>query len=107
MKGELELDIDDYAKLLQYEGDIYGCVKLISKDTFESDIIEKYKELLSKAKSVVIEFEINKTISLFEINDYMSSLHNHCTDNTSLIFGIREKNSIENKIVFKMIISGI
>lgn len=105
---DLRLDIYDYEKLLNYKGDIIGCVKEITKENFKKLVIEEYKEYLLNAKVIVIEFEINKEVSLFEINDYMSCIHDICLNDTSLIFSCKEnKRSKGFPVVFRMLMSGL
>jgi len=108
MDSELELDIGDYNSFLKHIGDIKGCVKNIDKETFYESIIEPYKNDLKNAKAVLVEFEVGREVSLFEINEFMTIIHDCCPSDTSLVFGTSDKYNISiNIIVCKILISGI
>lgn len=105
---ELELEIESFRSLLSHKGCIFGCVKQISKINFEEDIIEEYKEYLLNSKTVVVEFVVNQEASLFELNYFMSRIHEFCHDDTHLIFGaIANKKNMDSQVVIKMLISGV
>ena len=99
MDSELELDIDDYNSFISHYGNIYGCVMNVNKENFYERIIKPYKNDLKNAKAVLVEFEISREVSLFEINEFMTIIHGCCSFDTSLVFGASDKGTISTDII--------
>ena len=106
MDSELNLNIDDYNKFLSYHGKINGCVITVNKEIFYENIIKLYKNDLKNANAVLIEFDIGKNASLFELNEMMTMIHDCCSPDTSLVFGTRtNSNTNIDSMICRILIS--
>jgi cell division GTPase FtsZ len=108
MVDDIKLDINDFNSFWEEKGEIHGCVKAVTKDNFKDEIINPYKNYLLNAKAVLVEFNVNKIIPLFILDNYMSIIHDYVSNEASLIFGLNYNNNLnEDTVVCKILISGL
>ncbi len=63
------------------------------EDAIDSPLLDKVS--LSGAKGILIHFNIHPQVSLFAINDVMSSIHDTIDSNAEIIFGTTSDNTLE------------
>ena len=74
---ELPIDYKDSQEIFLKQGKIIGSVKLfdvINIENVTKDIKNEFREEIKKAKGILIHFESFRDISLFTINDFISSV---------------------------------
>lgn len=63
------------------------------EDAIDSPLLDKVS--LGGAKGILIHFNIHPQVSLFAINDVMSSIHDTIDSNAEIIFGTTSDNTLE------------
>ncbi len=102
------VDYDDYMTVLFNKGKIDGVVTECKADEFFDSLDEDLKVSLSKAKGIILEFKINKNVSLFGINDIIGKIGELTSPDTDIIFRTNTSDDLEeNMMSYGMILTGL
>ncbi|QKF77343.1 hypothetical protein [Arcobacter defluvii] len=108
---ELPIDYKDFQEILLKQGKIIGIVKLfdvINIENITKEIKNEFREEIKKAKGILIHFESCNDISLFTINDFISSVRENTSFDCKVVFGTKRNHSIEtNSCLLQIIFSGL
>ena len=108
---ELPIDYKDSQEIFLKQGKIIGSVKLfdvINIENVTKDIKNEFREEIKKAKGILIHFESFNDISLFTINNFISSIRENTSFNCKVVFGTKKNHNIEtNSGLFQIIFSGL
>ncbi len=100
--SDINTDFADVKTIMQHKGmALMGIGKAKGEnaaqkaleDAIESPLLDKVS--LGGAKGILIHFNIHPQVSLFAINDVMSSIHNTIDSNAEIIFGTTSDNTLE------------
>ncbi len=108
---ELPIDYKDFQEILSKQGKIIGSAKLfdvIDIENITKEIKNEFREEIKKAKDILIHFESFNDISLFTINDFISSVRENTSFDCKVVFGTKRNHSIEtNSCLLQIIFSGL
>lgn len=108
---ELPIDYQDFQEILSKQGKIIGSVKLfdvINIENITKEIKNEFREEIKKAKGILIHFESFNDISLFTINDFISSIRENTSFDCEVVFGTKKNHNIEtNNCLLQIIFSGL
>ena len=108
---ELPIDYKDSQEIFLKQGKIIGSVKLfdvINIENVTKEIKNEFREEIKKAKGILIHFESFSDISLFTINDFISSVRENAPFDCEVVFGTKKNHSIEtNSCLLQIIFTGL
>jgi len=105
MKNE---ELEDFNTVLKHKGKIEGIVLKIQEDEFMEKIILPYQKSLSKAKGVLIKFDIGRNSNLYTINELMSLSCEYTSTDCEIIFSTNRIDDLKEKeIICKAFITGL
>jgi cell division GTPase FtsZ len=108
---ELPIDYKDSQEIFLKQGKIIGSVKLfdvINIENITKEIKNEFREEIKKAKGILIHFESFNDISLFTINDFISSVREDTFFDCKVVFGTKRNHNIEtNSCLLQIIFSGL
>ena len=101
--SDINTDFADVQTIMQHKGmALMGIGKAKGEnaaqraleDAIDSPLLDKVS--LSGAKGILIHFNTHPQVSLFAINDVMSTIHNTIDSNAEIIFGTTSDNTLES-----------
>mgnify|MGYP000855954984 CR=1 FL=1 len=106
--NDIKIDLQDFQTILSKIGKIAGYVKVFDIAELNHETISEFSYEIENAEGILVEFEILPTVSLFVINEFMSSINDNAKSDCEIIFGVATNENIpENKVKCKILFTGL
>lgn len=97
-----------YNNIFEHNGDIMGCVKVVSIDSFQSEIINTYKIFLVNAKFITITLEVNSVVPMLLVENFKEAIYRIVSKKTKVEFGLSfNYKLLPEEIACKILICGV
>jgi hypothetical protein len=102
------LDLADYKTILNHQGKVSGYMRYLETESIIDEIFIPFKDGISLAKGVLLEFDIKKGSSRFTYNICMETFYNMLNEEAEFISCINEVDDIDEGFVFcRIILTGL
>lgn len=105
----VEIDSNDYERLLSLKGESIEKSAMVEKSEFIESLGEDILQSLDMAQGVIVEFLTHGDTEFMEISEILTELYNYIDDErTEVIFGATADDEISiEQIQYKITVTGI
>lgn len=104
----IEIDVTDYELILNHEGKIVGSSFSTTKSTINDDFKKEFGNYIADAQGIIVNFYINKELSLLAISEVMDYINNESMKDADIVFSTSTDDSFEkDEINVSAILSGL
>ena len=107
--NNIDIDSADRKTINAHKGYTVGFnSEMIPISILDTELVDRFKNHLSKAKGILIYFTLNEDQSLHSIGDVMEQIHDIISSDTDIIFSTETEVDIElDKCRFNILLTGL